>query len=197
MAPLPVLADTYLISINYVQGESALANVFTVFSTSATTATDVATHVQGAWFLTNSIADQQSDIITYNILSVTPLDGTSLPLLVDISSQSGGAAGGVASVQASMVITLRTGSRGRSARGRMYVGGILAASLNADATRWDTSPVNNMDTAMTHFTADLLSHDLTLAVLSRKLGEANLVNGWRVNSYLGTQRRRSEREEKP
>jgi hypothetical protein len=197
MAALPVIPGVYLISISYVQGESQLANVFSVLSSSPTTPTDVATHVQGAWFLTNSIADQQSNIVTYNQLSVTPLDGSSLPTLVDLTAESGGIAGGLSAVQSCLVTTFRTNERGRSGRGRMFLGGIPSAGLNSDSTRWDTSPVNNMNTAWGIFMGDLLTHDLSMVVLSRKLGDARVITDRRVNSYLGTQRRRSEREERP
>jgi len=157
----------------------------------------VAGHVEGAWFLDNSIADQQSEAALYNILSVTALDGDSLPFLDDISIHTGGISGNPASVHSALVSTFFTDARGRSSRGRMYLGTIPLAGLTIDGARWDTSTVHNMETAWAGFRTDMASHDLSLCVLSRKLETLRVVGDIRVNSYLGAQRRRSEREERP
>src|SRR5215470_3290223 len=197
MSTLPVLADTYLCAMRAHQGESAVANVFCVRSSVTQSSSDVATHVQGAWFLSNSIADQQSEDMKYDALEVLPLDGTSLSIIVDLTGQIGGISQGADCVQAAVVTTFRTAERGRSRRGRMYLGGIPTDHTQDFGTRWDTGVVTDMSTAWFSFRDDLDSHNLTHEILSRKLGDSLPVLSHRVNSYLGTIRRRSEREERP
>jgi hypothetical protein len=195
--PLPIIADTYLANFKMVQGSSTIENVICVRSSVTVSTSDVMDHVQGAWFLSNSIADQQTDSAVYEQLSITPLDGSGLATVVDLTGETGGISGEAVTVAVCLVTTLRTAERGRSRRGRLYLSSGPIANLTDTGTRWDSSATNNMDTAMGHFTTDLESHNLTLEVLSRLHGDSLPVQSWRANSYLGTQRRRAQREQRP
>jgi hypothetical protein len=194
---LPVIPGHFLVSYQSTIGESAVDNVFCIDGAPGDTAATVAGAVRNAWNSASSLQSIQTGNVKYQQAVVTPLDGTGLSSSLVLTPTQGLAAGNAIGVHTCFVYTLQTAFRGRSGRGRLYLGGLAASAVQSDGTRWSSSTVTSAAACMSNFLASLVAGSRALEVLSRKNASALPVVTTRANSYLGTQRRRSEREEKP
>ena len=121
---LPVIANTYQVSIGYgYAGVSTAANVLHV-QAFALTAQEIADAVAGVWWRTDTWPAIMSNTAFATQLRVTPLDGSSTTAIANganfgtINGQQDHTASGLAE---SLVVTQYTDVRGRSGRGRYYV----------------------------------------------------------------------------
>ena len=194
---LPVIEDAYLCTMGYVQATNAMANVFCVYSHVTQSTEDVGNHVIGGWTITNGLTGLQSEDVQYTGLTVTPLDGTSLPTFISMDGTSGLVTDSPYAVQTAVVFTLKSLTRGRSGRGRLYLGGIPSEKQDTGGASWDPTFITNCTNNFENFTTDMDSNNLTLQILSRKLESIAPVATVKANAYLGTQRRRARREQRP
>jgi hypothetical protein len=93
-------------------------------------------------------------------------------------------------------VTFQTASRGRSYRGRNFIGGLATAFL-ADQKTWSASQVSALNgayaalpTAMTGVGFDHVVLSRFTAHAPRALGVATVVTGYRANAPVHTMRRR-------
>lgn len=189
--PLPIIADTYICAISYVCGTVPFANVLCV-SKPASNAALVGAAFESCWFATNSFNKLTSTTMTYKTIRTTPLDGSGLADIRDITARTGGIVGNVAPANVCGLFTFRTGTRGRSYRGRMYLGAVQSVYLNANGTQWQSSYITAANTAITAWQGALVTNGLTHEVLSRKLGVATPVLQIVPRQYIGSQRDRTE-----
>lgn len=91
-----------------------------------------------------------------------------------------------------VVITWRTANRGRSYRGRTYLGPLRSNAMDTDG-RIDTDVANQIALRAPDLIGDPLTRDWELCVLSRELGAATPVNRGDVDLEFDTQRSRGHR----
>jgi hypothetical protein len=129
-------------------------------------------------------------------VTVLPLDGSSASGSSDFSAadnQTGVLSGPTLPPNACGVLTLRTDTRGRSHRGRIYLGGIAQSSLNSNQQTFTTTFVSAAETYAYNFRANLAGESaaLDLCVASYMLASSSLVTSIVARNYVGTQRRRT------
>lgn len=193
MPPLPIIADVYRCTFNWVETAKGLlaANVMhfhAVGTTPAGLAAIIDAHVAvGMWQFTVGSASVQT-------LEVTKLDGTSATYTFPTGSPAkwtGGQGVGDFIPQVAGLVKLNTTLRGRSFRGRVFLpfvaeaaqvsGTLTAGNVTTAQAAW-----NNFLTAMSVATADL-------TVASYHLSTDTLVLNALVESQTATQRRRQRR----
>ena len=189
--PLPIISDTYLCAISYQIGTVPFANVLCV-SKPASNAALVGAAFENCWFATNSFNKLTSQTMTYKTIRTTPLDGTGLADIRDITARTGGIVNTPVAANVCGIFTFRTGQRGRSYRGRMYLGAIQSVYLNTTGSQWTSAYITAANTAITAWQGALVTNGLTHEVLSRHLGVATPVLQIVPRQYIGSQRDRTE-----
>lgn len=188
--PLPVIADTYRVALNWVHtnGQHAV-NVMHFYRTSST-AVAVATALDanvasGMWLGVSSGAHVSS-------IEVTALDGASATYVLGTSGAKWtGSATGDVLVPFSVVVKLSTGNRGRSNRGRVFLP--LVGASNITAGVWTTAGLATSQTAWNTFLTAMTTATTFPVVASYKLASQRFVTSFLVEATLGVQRRRQER----
>lgn len=196
--PLPVIADTIRVSVEgHCANGHKFANVLHFRKPSATSySTAIATldplilnHYTvaaggGAAWKAYAIPAAGLELFRY-----TPLDGTTATTVV---SHNVAGVGGGESLPASvcMVVTLRTGARGRSYRGRVYQGPFFEAANGANGVP-APADLTLVAAQWTAFLGTLLTNSLPLAVASYKLGVSTQVGSVSIDARWDTQRRRN------
>jgi len=119
-----------------------------------------------------------------------PKSGTSLALPIP-----GGESGSIAPLNVSMVVTLDSGGRGRSARGRMYVAGFNENRVTG--TRWSADYVTAVQGAVGTLRTGLAASGDVMIVSGKQLDgvlltsrTARVVTTIRAKAVVGTQRKR-------
>lgn len=186
MAPLPVIADTFRITINYVDtiGRQLAANVIHVFAPFSNQ-DDVGNDVGG--FLTNEMFEPTSTSILIASIDVIPLDGVT-PTKNYLTPGITGGSTGQFIPNTSLVISFKTPIRGPSFRGRAFIA-LVAEGITADGI-FEVSVVQDCLDAWIQFQTDLTGALLAQAVASYKLEVATLVTTYESNQRNDTQRRR-------
>lgn len=186
VAPLPIIPETYRITINYTDatGKFLGSNVINVFAAASNTDT-VGTTV--ASVMTTAMFDTTSTSVVIPSIDVIPYDGISPTKSFVVVGMTGGSVGQWIPNTA-LVVTLKTPFRGRSFRGRVYVG-FPAEGITADGI-FEVTPVNNVLTGWQQFQLDLLSNAMAQSVVSTLLSLATLILTYEANSRNDTQRRR-------
>jgi hypothetical protein len=188
---LPIIADTYLWTVNYKVGTVPMANVLCV-SKPTSSAAIVNGNVWSAWSAANSFKTIQSNTVDYLNTVCLPLDGSGLADIADRSTQHGGTTSPIVGPQVCAIFTFRTGLRGRSYRGRMYLGGVNNTLIGTPATLWSSTGMTGFNAAITAWQATNVTNGITHEVLSRFLGVATPVLQIVARQYIGTQRDRAE-----
>jgi hypothetical protein len=200
MPVLPIIADTYRCSYEYASGGATYANVFGINAVGAT-AQQVADHIKSSVLNAtagSSIQALQSSDISLTKTTALPLDGVSLHAESLFSAGTfGSGASGAVPANAAGIITLNTSARGRSNRGRLYLGGLPKALVDSSGATWGTSWHGDAVSWFGQFITNLSagSPSCTLCVISIKLGLAPLVTSFTPRVYIGSIRRRTERQE--
>ncbi len=160
------------------------------------TAAEVASIAEAVWTATTNgatgfIGEQTHDITELSV-RVTDLSTSSGPQFTTVHPAVNGAAAGSSAPPAdAVVVSLLTSLRSRSGRGRIYVPGFPAGSLDAHGAisaplaAYMESAVAALDAALTASTAHA-----RLAVASRRLGTYHNITGQHVHPLVRTQRRR-------
>lgn len=201
MPPLPVITNGYLVTQHYVAAGELHDYVNVVMVVNATTG---ATHAQIAGKVAQSIASTFMTVIpsfiTLGVTDVLPLDGTSAK--ETFATPAFGTAGSVGvttpfPISVGQLVTLQTGLRGRSHRGRMYLPGLSNDYVTADTQRQLTNAAHaalqTEGTAFLTILAGTPTPSLILGVLSRRLNAYTPVVVVRASSVACSQRRRYER----
>ena len=192
--PLPVIADVFRVAVNYHIGTVPFTNVFHVHNASGN-AEDSATTVGNAFENSSNLSALLSPNVTIDNAVSTPLDGSSTSFEHIIGGTGDHGSANNAPVQVCLVTTWLTNVRGRSHRGRTYLGGVANTLMESDGTKWKLSEATTFATAIDNFTDDLTAGDYPLHVASYKLAESFPVTTRRINLYLGTIRQRAESQE--
>jgi len=185
---LPVIADTYRITLNWsTQAGVAPRNVFHVRSSGNTAAAIGA--LMESEFESTMFAGMASQFALLS-LDVLPLDGSSATLVHGMTRSITGDSSGDFVPSTAAVCSFRTAQRGPRGRGRMYIGpctegvqtdGILSGTVaSSGAAAW------------AEFMTDLAaaSPAAALVVASYKHADAHDVTSLIYELILGTQRRR-------
>lgn len=196
MPPLPIIANTFRVSLDWTNGAGQIAeNVI-----------HIRTHAAGPD--ASAIFELLQDTVTSNMwasvgsggaiqqVDIIPLDGVTATESFATGGAGIWAGGGVGEVLPAVaaMVKLGTGLRGRSHRGRVFVPFTSEAGVTAGILNAGTAAL--MQTDWTAFLLALSADATTpsdLVVASYKLSSAAAVTGLLVESALGTQRRRQGR----
>lgn len=108
-----------------------------------------------------------------------------------VSGTGSGGSGDVLPSQCCALLSLRTGGRGRSFRGRTYIGPLVEdAQVDGTITLFFQSKLNTF--AVNMVATFGAGSGLDWRVYSRKLGTASSINRVIERSFIATQRRRSK-----
>jgi len=171
--------------------------------TPTTTNADIATALRSFWHTIRSVYAFDYQLIFMIVKRVTPIAlDSQFVTATSGEEQGGGSASGLTSTVAAL-LTLRTGTAGKTHRGRIYVAPVDAAMASHDLSQLSpsglTAFVNMIQTLMNEFDdATGTSGALALGIYSRLIGGTNpmTVAGWQaVNQIVpqpvfGNQRRR-------
>src|SRR5215467_6070432 len=138
MAALPIIPDVYRCFIRQRYLSVELGNVVHVRVGGTATPDEVARVVADSWGLTSVISLMQSATIQYIEVQATKLDGTSAVGVNDFGTanhKTGQTPGAILAMNTACCIAIKTGLRGRTARGRMYVAGMVAVNTD-DSLTW-------------------------------------------------------------
>jgi hypothetical protein len=131
-----------------------------------------------------------TEVVAIDLTSITGWTASS------VVATTGSASGTPVQNQVAMVVTLGTGHRGRSYRGRNYWPGLSAGNL-LDTTNWTSGAVAAWDSIYSGLNSAGGVVGFSLGVLSRfaagaprTTGMFNTVLSYRANQPLGTQRGR-------
>jgi hypothetical protein len=194
--PLPIIAGIYRVAINQTIGDQPIANVLHVRAGGSPTAAQVGAAVALAWGKTGAFSAIQSTQLLYNTWHCTPLDGSSVGADGNFSlanKQAGANVSAPVPVNSCLVLTLETGFRGRSYRGRMYLAGVASSQVDSPAAHWAPGTLTAAVTEYGVFSAQLAagSPSLTQVVASYMHATALDVTSVVARRDFGTQRKRT------
>lgn len=191
MPPLPVIADIFRTAIEWSNpnGLGHAANVMHI-SGPGKTPTQLMTSLEarvaaGMWSWVDSAS-------TIDQVVITPLDGTSATVTFNTSGGAkwtGGSGAATGVPQASGIIKLQTGIRGRSNRGRLFLPWV-AENEQSNGILQDVTAVN---TAWGNFANGLVTDGFALGVASYLHSNWHQATNVSAENHLGTQRRRNDR----
>lgn len=189
MPPLPAISDAYRVAIRWghTNGQFAInvMHIRKVGSTSAAVAASLDANVTaGMW-------GQIVNAASANLLTVTKLDGSSATYQLAVSGAKWTGTAGVVDFvpQACEIVSLRTGLRGRSYRGRLFLPFIGESAMSngsivgfaATQTAWNT------------WLAAMIAAASFPAVGSYKVPTLTDITSVIVESLAATQRKRQSR----
>lgn len=120
-------------------------------------------------------------------IRVTPLDGTSATIVVSLSL--GASATAPLPQNVALVLTIRTGTRGRSFRGRIYLANPIT-QLDDGTGKVSSSDVANILTIWNQLETDLAASSIFIGVASYKLVTWTAMQTLTMDTRFDTQRRR-------
>lgn len=197
--PLPVISNTVRAACSGVQANGQpYANIWHFRKTSgsidATALAALATELNklyggasygggGVNLLNNTPGTTSMNAITF-----TPLDGSSASTLV-AGTAFGSGVTDLLDAQASPIVTLRTGSRGRSFRGRIFLPALHEGSNSSTGTV-SSGVITAYNAQLSGFLAALTPINWECVVASYKLSIGTKVTTAVIRSYFGHQVRR-------
>jgi len=193
---LPVIAFVYRCAVIQSLGSERIVNVIHLRNGDAPPASDVAEAMANAWGDDTGLVNLQSNDLNLLRVDCIQLDGTSPTVSASFATadnQTGKDSGDAVPAQVAGIFTLRSGTRGRSHRGRVYIGGMAQSFLDDPATAWSPTTVGGANTVWGQFTTALEGFlaNTEVCVASYKLASAEHPVSADFRSYLGTQHRRA------
>jgi hypothetical protein len=195
----PVVPNLYRIEVIQAREGQTFENVLW-FLVDDQDAGAVALAAQAAWETTHGPIDVQSTVITYERTVVTDYSGADDPLDLEWDSGLQGhgnvSAGAPTPPNCCMVTTLKTGTGGRSGRGRLYLGGIGDTLLDSFRAQWDLAGEPDLVSAV-QTVNDQMSSSLdggrqqVVSFVVPSAPVARPVETWVAKSTVASQRRRS------
>jgi hypothetical protein len=165
-------------------------NVIGIKSASPTSVTAIGNAVKTAWEATTSPLKMHSTGTTMVGYKVVDLSSTTGAVTTIASASIGAVSGTVAVLSGSALVQYGTGTRSRSARGRMYHGPLAVTQVNADGRTIPTTVQTNLQAAYAAFQASITAAGFEWVVLSRKYSIDHPISTIAVSNLVATQRRR-------
>lgn len=194
MPPLPTIANTFRVTLDWTtQHGIRPVNVFHVHSASSDVLA-IGADIQNAMVVPSPLAlfkCMQSDF-TIPSFSILPLDGSTATVTIAASGQGGGGGSGQLVPAAAGVVSFHTAQRGARGRGRMYVGPCTETVISDGAL--DTTVQTQMLSAWGDFLTALPTgtEGVTMVVASYVHADQHAITNIRVDTLIGTQRRRQD-----
>lgn len=192
--PLPIISDLYLCRLIWNSASAprpASNDLYFKDQAGGHTGTDVYNAIN-AHVVANMWTNCHSGGSVAKVVT-TKLDGTaaSVDHVTGSPAKWTGSGGSDPILQGCQVVTLRTGFRGRSRRGRIYLPWI--AETNQVAGTCDPTDTALMQTAWGTFLSDMVTAGYPLHVCSKLHSDSIQVATTTVQAFLKTQRRRTRR----
>lgn len=188
MAPLPEIADTYRVTFEW--GPLVAVNVMHFHDSTAGTPA-VISKIMDNWTAAMTVVVANTQRIHH--ISATPLDGSGATYTVATDSnakwQGGGSGDPIPQVAA--VVKHTTVFRGRSARGRTFLGP-LSENIVTAGMLGSTFPTS-LATAWTAFQTAMVADDCPQVVASYKNQTAATILAYNIRLAAGTMRLRQSR----
>src|SRR5215831_2671331 len=192
--PLPVISGVYRVSIPWQDLGTSVGvrpvNVLHIEALSGPAST-VATNIASALSAHGSaMFDTLYTGLTMETIQVLPLDGTSAAIDEVVPGTVGGGGSGGVLPQVCTVVSLKTATRGSRGRGRVFVGPMGETQVSNGVVA--TASLSTMGAAWPAFQSALVaaSPSMGLVVASYEHGSAAPVTSFRIDTIVGTQRRR-------
>lgn len=193
MPHLPVIADVFRVAIVHGTADNKRSvNVINVRTTSGRTPSQVAHDLDlSVTTLHPFIALHSAYNIDHVKLQVTKLDGVSPTIEATPTDPAwGGGTGGDAVPEAALGMTIRTAKRGRSFRGRLFIGPVSESEIN-DGLFTGTQPADTSAAWSAWATAfNATGSAGEFGVASYKLAQFNPVTEFETHLGVRTQRPR-------
>ena len=184
-------------AVQYGTAKIKYISTFAASCNAGTTMVARAEDAAKAWGKTNGLSKMLDTSIGFDHVEAFDLTNTLNSAIHDFSTANttgGTHTNNVPPVQVAVVLTELTAHRGKSYRGRMYLAGADYGRMNSDRTGWDVTAdfVSAPPVFLAQLNGAVGATTPLMCVASRRLGLLTPVTSLRVNSYLGSQRRRSE-----
>jgi hypothetical protein len=193
MPPLPVITDVFRVTLNWgaVGGTNPKNVIHILDTTGVATAADIAAVVDAG--ATSDMFNCLTNSQECDLLSIIPLDGSTASTDFNTTGSKWlGQQSGEWIPQAACVVKMITGLRGRSHRGRIFLGPV-AEAIDHNGFYVAGPGHGLMQTAWASFESTLVGAGYSLCVASYKLSSAQPVTAVSVETTLATQRRRQSR----
>jgi hypothetical protein len=188
---LPVINDVFRCSVegSWDSGSDSWTCVYHVLDVLGTKAGDtVADDVGAAWI--GTVLPELSNQLIVDAATALALDGNSSTFVVP-HNDAGNSVSISTPHQCAAVISLATGIRGRSNRGRSYLPGMPNDAVDAgDTSKWTVGTATLFTDNFNAFISALDAVDLRLVVASYVLASARQVTSITFRPDIFTQRRR-------
>jgi hypothetical protein len=187
-----VIANVYRCSIRMICGGKDVVNVVHVEGSASGQEAAAAAAVLAAWKVGSGPLSRLSNLIAMQDVTAMDLSSTNGGITVVTDTTTGGnsTTPTLATRAAAALIKMNGGTRSASTRGRMYIGPLHEAAINADGATLGGTEVTALGTAMTNFRNSLSGAGFTLGVASRKNSSFTSVTSTAVETTIATQRRR-------
>ena len=187
-------------AVLYGTSTASFVSTFAASCNAGSSMHDRAVDVAKAWGKTNGLSKMMDTSTTFHLVEAYDLQGilnTGEANFATADVTSGTHSNNIPPVNACVVLTLLTAHAGKSYRGRFYLGGADYGRINSARTGWDVSAdfVSAPPVFLSQLNGAVGTTTPLLCVASRRLQVLTPVTSIRVNSYIGSQRRRAERFE--
>lgn len=187
-----VIANTYRIAVRMQAGGKDITNVFGVRGSTSGQQAAAAAAALAAWKVANGPLSQLSNLVQMADVTAVDLSSATGGITVVTDATTGGGTTGFAlSTRASAaLVTWNSGTRSKSARGRMYYGPLRESDIDTDGATLLGARAAAIGTAFTAFRSSLATAGFPLVVISQKLASTTDVTSQSVQTTIATQRRR-------
>lgn len=192
MPPLPVIADVYRVSLNWLRGSERRAVNVLHFSAPGKTETDVFTAIDA--HVTGTMWESVSSATIIDRVDILKLDGTSTTHghATDLTGKWQGSGSSAIIPQGAHVVSLRSDLRGRSNRGRVYLP-FVSESVQDDG-KLTSAVIADVLAGWGAFANAMATDGVALGIASYKHSNWHQATNIIVGSSLKTQRRRAGRQ---
>lgn len=200
--PLPIITDGFRVTNIYGSDDAQFTNTYWVQSGTTVTPTALGSAFIDAYDNNtggSTMRALHSSSITLHSVDVTALDGVTPTVNVPrAAGVHGTGVANAAAANAALVITWLTGIRGRAARGRTFLGGLPASSMEDGGGLWSTAILTDALDWVQNFLDAIVGHDLQLLMVSQRSTETpglhvHPITDFTPRAGVGTQRGRTER----
>jgi hypothetical protein len=195
MPPLPTIANVFRIRWIFTRTDLAHplpTNVFHVLAASGATEADVADSLNAAWAVPTlgHMIGPLPTTLSPTAMGITELNGTSAEQIEAVTVVASGSGSGNVIPNQAAVVSFHTPQRGARGRGRIYLGPTTEDQVNDG--KLDSASAAQLLDGWGDFIAALpgQSPSLELVVASYVHADQHAVTSHRVDSIVGTQRRR-------
>jgi len=191
MPPLPVINGVQRVAAIWTTAAGQYSTNVMHFQKVGGTSLDLGNKLNARWV--QDMNDMISNVYTLSSFDITPLDGGSVTTTVATGGSAafiGGQTGNVVPASTG-IIKLQTALRGRSYRGRLFLG--PSAEGNIDNGQQGAGIIGTVGPAWNTFRANMLADLWQMVVASYTLGTASPVTNIVAEQGVATMRRRQTR----